>query len=195
MPYLTAAEVNSLAGGGLDPIVLGMVLPAAEEMVDKLTGRRWGATSTVDVFTNVPEDALLPLSMYAPTTVEVRVYQNGDSAYSVLRAGEDYRLLPGGRVQLIPTKVASTPYGAAVKTFLDYFPKVEIVSQGDGSVPPAVRLAAALIAINLASSPNNLASNIVSEDIGEYSYTMELSTPKAALRLLAPYRAKVVAVT
>jgi hypothetical protein len=166
-------------------------LESAESWVKARTRRNYGtATSKTLTFHNVRENDHVYLPDDNCTVTAVTVYLLANSSGDLLIADDEYQVLDGRTVQLLPNLEVVPFEGAIASRLPATYEKVTITYNSTGSVPEAVRDATAMLAASLYSKGPDTAQGIKSESLGDYSYFSTEDkdmVPDAVITLLAPF--------
>ena len=189
-------DVNRYLATAVAEDALATYIAAAEEHVQNITGRSWLVDpdeEVTDTFYNVREGAILYLKDYdAPTALAVTVYNQGETSGSILTADEQYQWMEKGRVQLFHGH--SILVGAPES--LQPFSSGIIVARLTDEERPTVDITAQLAAVMYTQGPAAI-SGIISERIGDYSYTRAAtasgaSTPSGAGDILSSVKTRLL---
>ncbi len=200
MALATAADVKRYIPGYSESADdnLELILAAVEAWVEKITGADWDASGTViDKFYNARDGDILTLKDESPTNVVVTAYLAHDSTGSVLTVNTQYHVRDNGKIELVRVRFGS-PQGlpeATVEVRATEWAKIEVAYTASNSVPAPVREAVAMITAATWIDSRQAGDNLISEKLGDYSYTRAssdttLAVPKRARIFLNPYNRK-----
>jgi hypothetical protein len=181
------------------------LLEAAEEWVREYLGRDLDVQGTVtEKFNNVRWDAILILRDRTPTNVAVAVFRSAASVGEQLTPNQSFQVLKEGKVQLLyrglgligPGSPAQfdTPIWAQSR-IVGTYDRVEVTYTASAHVPKPVREATALIAASWYTQQESSVSDVVSERLGDYSYSRASGqadaqgVPDRAIAWLRPFKA------
>jgi len=169
--------------------VLQPFLDDATEEVKRVTGRDWDAFGSVtETFPAVRQGDLLTLKDENPSGLTVTAYLSPSDAGRALQTAE-YSLHPLGRLRLVRDVEAFAERAPAFPRRLGglgdallsvdvkpvSYDRVVVTYTASNEVPAPVREAVALTAAAMYKQRGQATSGIVSEKIGDYSYTREKS--------------------
>ena len=199
-------DVNRYLATAVAEDALATYIAAAEEHVQNITGRSWLVDpdeEVTDTFYNVREGAILYLKDYdAPTALAVTVYNQGETSGSILTADVQYQWMEKGRVQLfhghsilVGAPESLQPFTSGI--IIGMLSKVTVTYMPSGTIPQLVKdITAQLAAVMYTQGPAAI-SGIISERIGDYSYTRAAtasgaSTPSGAGDILSSVKTRLL---
>lgn len=206
---LASAADLAVYGVAVASEVADRFIAVADEWVRQITGRDWELTGAqTKTFYNVREGDLLFLPDPSPTGVTIQVFETGAPGRTLTSSewttGSDgqiflYRFgLPFQNPLAVPRKDIGVQ--EAINTIdrpiARRYEHVDVAYTASGTVPATVREAVAMIAAASIQQAPQLASQMRSERIGDYSYEraggggMMLSIPEQALEWLQEHAAR-----
>ena len=200
-------DVNRYLPTAVAEDALATYIAAAEEHVQNITGRSWLVSpdeEVTDTFYNVREGAILYLTDYdAPQdAVVVTTYRQGATSGTVLVADVQYQVMSKGRVQLFHGRTILVGEPESLQPFtsgiiIGMLSKVTVTYMPSGTIPQLVKdITAQLAAVMYTQGPAAI-SGIISERIGDYSYTRAAtasgaSTPSGAGDILSSVKTRLL---
>ena len=180
-----------------DDVALEAQLEAAAEWVERKCGRDWDASGSVtETFYDVRDGEILTLKDESPSSLTAKSYLSHDSDGLDMTVNTEYHVREGGKVEIIFVRYGA-PQGlpeARVELRPTTFARIEVTYTASGTVPTPVREAVAMVAAAwyLDATAGAVAGDIISERMGDYSYTREASgarlpIPNRAMTLLTPW--------
>lgn len=188
MALATTEDVKRYIPGTAADADLTPLLEAAEAWTKRVTGRAWDASGEqTETFWDVRDGDVITLRDENPTGVSVVI---GDAT---LIEDSDYHLMSGGKIRLIFVRYGSPAGlpGAVVEVLPHTFAVVEVTYTASETVPAPVREAVAMVAA-CTYLDSQSAGSLLSERLGDYSYSREpegskLAIPSRAAAYLQPY--------
>lgn len=153
-------------------------LAAVEAWAEKRIANVSREGQQVEVYYDVYEDARLILPADDATVTKVKVYEYPSSGGVELSPielglGHGYDVTDTGELYLRPT-LTTTPFeGATAQRRLRTYARVEVYYLGTGVVPRDLTEGIAFLAAGYYSDGPGALHGLVSEKIGDYSYTMQ----------------------
>lgn len=179
MPFASVADVKRILNLTDEDAARDARLRAALSAVESWAEQQqWNISDSgaqVESFFDVAEDATLYIPKDAIVT-KVRVFSGSspetarDLVLSTLSPG--YELADGGKVILRPSLWVQPFEGAWASRFMRYHARVDVYYVGAGVVPKALTEGIAWLAAGYHTEGPTILLGIVSEKIGDYSYTL-----------------------
>ncbi len=198
MALATLADAKRYIPGysASDDAALTAQLDAAEEWVKRITGANWDASDgQTEKFYNVRDGEILTLKDENPTAVTVTAYLAHGSSGAALVEDSQYHLRDKGKIELIFARYGSPAGlpGATVEFRPNEWSRIEVAYTASNVVPTPVQEATAMIAAAwYIDAQGGAASTLISERLGDYSYTRQadgskLPIPNGAMTRLRPW--------
>ena len=199
MALATSADTKRYIpdGATISDADISSFLEAAEEWVIRVLGRDFGETSSpTEQFDFVQQGSIIHLSNESPTSITVTGFLFPGSTGETLIEDSSWSLLPRGQIEILFYRFAGVPgLPLAVREVSPLtWHKITVAYTADTTVPAPIREAVAMIAAAwyIDATAGDAAGGIISEKLGDYSYTREssgdkLPIPTRARSLIRPW--------